>query len=486
VTNRSASASSNLTVCSAIVAQCHGISSLGPNASATVDLPYTAPGTSTVVEGAAMAMSPACGIQRGPRMWLLVHEDPTRAPRDELDVTPGIIGAATLPATRQLTVMFTPAGGTAVDVTQHPETTYHWLGAPDPASRLADALIDQALEMEPLKSLGVTKAAVSVSATGEVQIQGVGINVIRATHKGLASDYTLVLAGVELEGITLEAYSILTGAVDLLSHVKDMLRAETPAGEETNAPLILAPATTSVFLADKGLVTLEDIRFKFLGLNGTLGLKDLLAPFESLITRRIAKAAGGAGSIATMPATLLAGAMKKMLGVVAGTVALQTAGFAGVFELKDEPSGYVTLGGPILRGEVSAVSAGLTTVTGTLDLGGLGKKSDSVLTLVLPGVTKVEIDPQVSRVEVTPPGTATSALPALRAFGEVELVNPLTGKSTFQLDFTTIAGRYRDAAEWMAKMLPKKWKTSLSLDFDGILPLTKFRAGARGRVTLSP
>jgi hypothetical protein len=132
------------------------------------------------------------------------------------------------------------------------------------------------------------------------------------------------------------------------------------------------------------------------------------------------------------------------------------------------------------------VSAGLTTVTGTLDLGGLGKKSDSVLTLVLPGVTKVEIDPQVSRVEVTPPGTATSALPALRAFGEVELVNPLTGKSTFQLDFTTIAGRYRDAAEWMAKMLPKKWKTSLSLDFDGILPLTKFRAGARGRVTLSP
>ena len=84
----------------------------------------------------------------------------------------------------------------------------------------------------------------------------------------------LVLAGFDLADVQLEPHSLLGASGETLT---DRLRSR-----EANAPLILAPQTSSL-LPTRGLVALSDVLFSFLGRDG-FGIEDVLTALSQVIT----------------------------------------------------------------------------------------------------------------------------------------------------------------------------------------------------------
>ena len=402
---------------------------------------------------------------------LIVNDGVVNSPADtvvltvrakaRLELRPVIVPIVVVPGTKQLALTLTPLGGAPPrNVVADTHTTYRWLG--NGLISGTDGLPDMAPILNMLASkLGVpvVLADISVSASGLLTVNTPGIQVVRAHYKDatdeLDSGFTVVLAGITLKSIALKPESLLTTLAGTLSEAM---------GSKKNPPMILA-AHGNDFLAETGVVLLDDVTFELLG-TATISLKDLVDAIAPLVQNALTAALAETGPAAPV----LAHAFTKLaeLGL----------SFAGVQALNPLASADVTIATITdtvpLQGFVTSHAPGLTSITGTLNLGALGKADDSVLVWVLPNVQSVTVEPNLTVIRATDPPTPG---PTVRTFVEVELIHqaivPLKGKAT-----TT--------AELLDRFLPDglaSWQATLDKNIYTNTPVPGLRFHLRGSVT---
>jgi PKD repeat protein len=385
----------------------------------------------------------------------------TVRPKGHLDLRPVIAPIVVVPGTKQLTVTFTPGNGTATrDVTADTATTYRWLG--NGLVSGTDGLPDMTSIVSAIASkLGVPVqiADISVDASGMLTANTPGIQVVRAHYKDggidFDSGFTVVLAGIKLKEIALKPESVLTTLAGTLS---DAL------GSKKNPPMILA-ADANGYVLDKGVVLLDDVTFELLG-TATISLKDLVGAIEPLVHDALTAALAETGPAAPV----LAHAFTKLaeLGVAfAGVQALDP------LESADETIASVSQTVP-LQGLVQSHVSGLTSISGTLDLGALGKADDSVLVWVLPNVKSATVEPNLTAIRSTDPATPG---PTVRTFVEMELI---------QQAIVPLKGKANTTAELLDRFLPDgmaSWQTAIDKDFVTDTPAPKLRFHIKGSMT---
>lgn len=319
---------------------------------------------------------------------------------------------------KQLKVVLKRVDGSEVDVTTSPDTTITWLGnglLPGEVEDLNEILAEIRTKLaEDGVPVPFDIGEISVDASRMLHAVSPGLQVIRATHPdAVGSSFAVVFMGLQLDKIAIEPESPLTTGINtLMDLVKE---------GENNAPLLLTTFDAAWF-ASVGYVRLVDVKFKFLG-QGSLAVEDLEKALDALLKK--AKVVGTKAKILKKIVTLATSvtATEFLLDLESGNTDIASVGCPGVIDVD---------------GCVKGLNPGVTEVTGTLDLNeftvlgqtyrvGLGKKSDSVVTLVLPELDTVEVKPHktvINRADPPVPGPTIRSLAKLRVFDDATLELP--------------------------------------------------------------
>ncbi len=375
----------------------------------------------------------------------------------KLVLTPVLALVAVVPGGKALTATLEDVSGTSTVVTADPDTTYQWIGSGltsgvNGIPNLTGIINDLTAKL----GIPVQLANLTVGAAGVVTVTTPGVQLVRATHvvdgKTLRSNVSVVLAGIELDEISLQPVSAITTLTGALAEA---------VGSDLNPPLVLG-SVASGYLLNTGFVALEDVTFKFAG-TASIGVRDLLDAIKPAIAAALNALAPGGGTVLT---PVLMGAFSVLAGY-GGTQLLDS------LESTDTAVASVTNQAPF-KGFVGAVAPGLSAIKGTLDLGPLGTADDSVLVWVLPSIDSVAVAPNVTAIRETDPRTPG---PSVRMYAESTAVAaaalPLTGKA-------------QTAAELLDRFLPgglTSWSAGIDRTFvvDTPVPGLKFRI--RGGVT---
>ncbi|MGE5245573.1 MAG: Ig-like domain-containing protein, partial [Betaproteobacteria bacterium] len=378
-----------------------------------------------------------------------------------LTLTPRIAAIAVVPGTKQLGVTLVGTDGTTSDATADPKTSYRWIG--NGLVSGVDGVPDVTAILNAIAAkLGVPfqLADIDVSPAGVLTVNTPGLQVLRAHYDSPGipdSNYSVVLAGISLGGITLRPDSALTTLVGELTEA---------LGSSGNPPMVLVTDDNG-FILDKGVILLDDVVFDLAG--GTISLKDLMTSLQPLVQDALTGVLeGGTGPAA--PA--LAAAFTKMIGLGLSYAGTQ---FLNPLDSADTAIATVTQQPPF-QGIVQSQQPGLTTVSGTLDLGELGKADDAVLVWVLPQIASATIEPNLTVIRQSDPALPG---PSVRTFVQVKAVEsaqvPLSGKA-------------KTAAELLDRVLPgglASWSTSIDKDFVVNAPAPNLRFHFKGSVTPS-
>ena len=332
------------------------------------------------------------------RPFLVVHPATMTQPGDE----------------KQLRVFYRDsAGGAENEITSNTNIKYGWLGnnpllldgSPliDAAQQvLVDEMIDiintKLKESSPTANIEIKLAKIDISATGQISVMEPGIELVLCRYENTISNPIVVLAGIELDELKLAP---LSASSVLMDGIKAAF-----GKDGGNTPMILIENTPMGGVAcSNGQITVEDVVFKFLGAV-TLSQRDLLEALEKVLDKAILKAAAsaapatGGGSIA---AGLAAAVVTKVLVTLIDT-SLSVALAQALDPIESEDPNVATVTGQGFKGFVTGHKAGVTGVSGTLDMGDFGKKSDTVKVWVLPAVDDIFLRPEcsVTSIQMSP------------------------------------------------------------------------------------
>ncbi len=275
-----------------------------------------------------------------------------RPPPVELELSPGLIVVPYDPrkqeAYKELQVrMITTHEGKKVDVTTHDETHYHWIQHSDLINRFDPEI--------PI-------ANIHIDEKGKLKITSPGVQLIQATYgeSKVKSNFTLVLAGIELKDIKLKPESFVS----------------TPIGFVADDPWLILTSVNNG-LTNKGFIHLEDVTFETIGGGYNFNLKKFgenLKPIEKNLNPK------------AKVFIFLAKGILKYIGTQALTFDPQNNNVVTVNGASDNDT-YFT------DGVTYANQPGITGITATLDLSefDLGKADGTVIAWVLPTINKVEI-----------------------------------------------------------------------------------------------
>ena len=363
--------------------------------------------------------------------------------RDEqLVLKPVLVVVPVVGGTRQLKVELVPAGGgTPVDVTVSgpapaPPTLYQWIGN---GLVPGDALvpdIDQIIndlnarvfnvpdgQDPPFKLIPPDKLEV---ANGQLIAREAGVQVLRATRGGATSNFSIVIAGIELESIDIEPETTLNTLAGLLS-----------SSMKKNAPMILSASDTASFITNKGYVSLVDVTFKVAG-GASISVASIKDALFAVIERPLAIAMAPLGPAAPKAA-------EAMLTLMTGAIEYAGTQFLEPIEIKDPRIASVQNQRP-LRGWVTGLQSGVTLLTGTLKIEGLGEASDSMFVWVTPKFLTANVVPHVTHMSLQEPADRTPG-PTVRTFVTMDLGTALDPG-------IPIPARYQSATKFLDKVLP--------------------------------
>lgn len=271
---------------------------------------------------------------------------------NKLVLEPGLVTVFNAPAlqeTEEQLKVFLESGNDEdrVEVQADRSTTYRWIGKGLPTSLLDLPLAD-----------------IDVDNSGKLTVKSAGFQIIQARRGDLESNYSLVIAGVQLKKIVLEPESALTSTLQLTGK---------------NPPLVLT-ADVNGIVSDKGWILLDDVTLSLVDGSAEVSFQEFLTTLDRL-------------------SDLLALSPQTALGKIA--VVLATSGAKGIFkyigtqfvDFSSADKAIITLspGKAGTKGFVQAGLPGITSVTGKLEIDGLGDASDSVLSIVLPNLETAEI-----------------------------------------------------------------------------------------------
>jgi uncharacterized repeat protein (TIGR01451 family) len=243
-------------------------------------------------------------------------------------------------------------------------------------------------------------AEIEIDESGKLKAKSVGFNVIRAKHTSektgfseLKSNYALIIAGLELEGIDLEPHSYFTDMIDITVGVtKSLINALKDGvceyeGSGWNIPMILTNGGTTCVLPPAidpfrwmtkvGYAELVSIKFKVAGIH--INGMDILGGARWIIDQ-IPLGGVSIGGCKFKP-------INWFIGKIINFAATQMVDF----EIKDTNVADV-FNFPGLTGIVYAKAGGMTKLTGTLSFEGYGSKSDDIVILI-PELESVDVRP---------------------------------------------------------------------------------------------
>ncbi|HEY2431353.1 MAG TPA: S8 family serine peptidase, partial [Vicinamibacterales bacterium] len=328
---------------------------------------------------------------------------------ETLTLGPVILAIGTAPGTARISATLHQPGAADRDVTT--SASYNLVGNHAPGLALAAAIQQKlAASLAPGQTqtgpFGIIPGA-TVDPSGRVSATQPGLEVLTAADDGVTSRPTLVLAGFTVKKIALEPLAAESAAEQHTLGDEVVLT----FGKGTNAPLVIEPHD-SRFIDDDGQIYLDDVVLQYAG-GGTIHLSDLMdvlraapgdlsieAPFQDAIRHNLSPL----GATATWRnAQALTGLLEGPDTPFLSTdLALATS---------DTPTAFVQQGG-FFSGRIASNVSGLAVVTGTLDLGGFGRRSDGVLVWSLPAIESVRVDPSVLEIRRT---DAPTPGPSLRA-----------------------------------------------------------------------
>ncbi|MCP4627905.1 MAG: hypothetical protein GY850_30965, partial [bacterium] len=406
---------------------------------------------------------------------------------DGLLLWPRIMFITGTGGSRDMTVTLKRATGAEVDVSKHPDTEYGWIGKSDGSlaskamNTIGVALANRALAKLKTKSgqsLGL-KLITKFSVTkGRLTAGAPGIQLVWSVHKGIPSNYSLIFVGLGLQSIEIEPMRLAPGTLpQLVTDVFSLAR-------EKNHPLVLT-SDANGWVSDKGQLWLTDMRFGILNKGPSVSVAALgAAAFEVVkalslpaLTAALAPEVGPPAAPFVARAVMWAGGKLAASGAsYAATNALAFQSLnTGVVSVSNAGFGWLTI--PSLGGYVQSGSSGITGVRGTLDLGWLGKASDTVLIWVLPDLETVQIE-----TIGDPPGHHTAPIlidvngprwpgPPARAFAETVLTN----SSDIPLPKSV-----RPGVDVVKGFLPAALWASHAINFERTVPGTRFRLSLKG------
>ncbi len=320
-------------------------------------------------------------------------------PVTALDLSPTIVPIAP-GGSAQLDARLRPAGSPSEDVTT--QASYSWLDGPSGASLAMDPSgVVNAIRSHLTASNGGTPVGfgvvpASVSPTGSVTMSGPGLQLVMARMDGIDSRPSVVLSGFSVERISLEAI----GAEGPVEAGSLGARAIAALGRGVNAPLIIAP-TDSTFVDDDGQVELDDVVLRYVG-GGTIRLNDLMAAMRLLIEADFVDAINGNLTPTPLPTWRYAQGLANLMERPGGP----TFNYELAFTTSSVSTAFVQHIG-FFGGRIASNSSGLAVVSGTLNLGGFGTGTDSLLVWSLPGLESAAFDPStltIDRTEAPIPG----------------------------------------------------------------------------------
>ncbi len=353
-------------------------------------------------------------------------------------------------------------GGSEREVTDDPDTTYHWVGSNTGFPAVDQKINEMVNDMAAKLGAEFKIAQISVDQTGMATILTPGVQVIFARHKGIWSNPSIVLAGLKLKSIDLKPHSAVTDLVGILAS----------AEAKKNPPLILAQRTNALpligeFLSQTGEIVLDDAEFEYLG-GPTIRLSELAGALAKVLEKELTVLLAATGPVAPVTAK----AIVTLMGYTAQWIATQMM----TFEMPSEHEGWIAtlLNRFGVTGMVSSGDSGVTRITGTLDLGALGKAKDNVLTWVMPNLERATISPDPTFVYVK---NAPQPGPAFRTFATMKL---LADTPAFEL-----TGKAKDGAELLNTFLPGGFAAvSGPVNWEHVFTsLQNFRVKIDGQVT---
>ena len=326
-------------------------------------------------------------------------------------------------ARKQLTVLLDTADKEGIKVTNHPSTRFRHIGA------------DLANLFEPDTPI----ADIAIDGKGRVTVKSAGLNVIQAHHDGVESNFTVVLAGLQLKKLMLQAEGPIATPLRELSG-KDWAVLTTPENGQITAT---------------GYVRPVDAEFSFAGREETIKLSEI----EQML--------GKVEDKLPPKAQALIYALKKAVSVGTNQFTDFSSNNQTVFTVEDgfefnkllEGEAGVPFSSGVLRGNRS----GIASVEGTLDLSslGLGKASGYVTVLVIPEVEsfwvvheddepgEYEAPIEIRTSDAAQPGTPVQALAVAKVTDKSHVedddfetaVDFVAGQGAF--DFPVQVGKWR-------------------------------------------
>jgi|GEM_PF-5077548 len=253
-------------------------------------------------------------------------------------------------ARKQLTVLLDTDNKKDINVTNHPSTRFRNINAGlgnlfEPETPIADVAVD---------------------GKGRATIKSAGLNVIQAQHNGVDSNFTVVLAGMQLKKIQLQAEGPIA----------------TPLRELSKKEWAVLTTQENGQITATGYVRPVDAEFSFAGSDETIKLSEIeqaLAKFEDKLPPK---------------AQALIFALRKAVSVGTNQFMDYSSNNDTVFTVENGFEFNKLLQGeagvPFSSGVLRSNKPGIASVKGTLDLRslGLGEASGYVTVLVIPEVER--------------------------------------------------------------------------------------------------
>jgi hypothetical protein len=366
----------------------------------------------------------------------------------KLTLRPALVPFIVENSMRQLVVELTK-DDQQFDVTADPDTTYQWIAGTSAIPELDSFLrpIWSALAAKfKLPEVPVRIAELTVTANGQLTAKSKGVNIVRAIHKGIVSNVSVVLVGIELKDIELEPQSLFTAAAG------EMMK---------NPPLIVTSKGNGLgegkaFLSDRGAVLLTDAKFEFLGSSIHASVSDLVGALRPALEGALTAELGGNAPVARF--------LVKALGKLAGFAAAQVLDPFG--PEKKEIVAPLMSDDSLLKGLFQGQAPGTTNIKGTLSLGPLGEASDTVLAIVLPNITSVELEPHEVWLNANGPREPGEAI---RSFVRATIAKSTHEIEVLKKEIPAAEDDMSSAARWvLGKVVPK-----ISADVNGAVEIDK-------------
>ncbi len=323
-----------------------------------------------------------------------------------LRITPQIVFIPGKEGVKDLSVTLNQLSG-SVDVRDHDSTEYHWVGKTytddNPIIKLIKAkalkasknaidsfnkAVEDRFKVNPgldlIKDIDVKK--------GKLKVGEPGFQIVWATHNGIPTEnVTLVFVGLILDSIQLEPNTLskLT-----MSHILTRALGElTP----NNRPLVLSNDDNGT-LSDKGEILLAEMTFTLLDKGPQVSLGAIgaaltevvrefsMVPLTTAFVETGAAAPYFAAVVSHTASYVIREATKKIL---TNLVAFESSNESIA---KVSNAAFSLTEGVSFAGNVQSHKSGFAGIKGTLDLGWLGKASDTVVTWVLPDLETVDIE----------------------------------------------------------------------------------------------